>query len=90
MEILEPILHVDVHELPHVLQPIRAFHHQVYDAESGKIFAARDHMGISSMYIGYGKDGSVWFASEMKVRVYSWVLFRLFVTVAGLSLVAGV
>lgn len=39
----------------------------VYDAESGKIFAARDQMGISSMYIGYGKDGSVWFASEMKV-----------------------
>ena len=44
---------------------------QLYDAETGRIFAGRDHMGISSMYIGYGKDGSVWFASEMKVRVSS-------------------
>uniref|UniRef100_A0A6T7VL96 asparagine synthase (glutamine-hydrolyzing) n=1 Tax=Pyramimonas obovata TaxID=1411642 RepID=A0A6T7VL96_9CHLO len=38
----------------------------LYDSETGRIFAGRDHMGISSMYVGYGKDGSVWFASEMK------------------------
>lgn len=38
----------------------------LYDSETGSIFAARDHMGISSMYIAHGKDGSLWFASEMK------------------------
>mmetsp|Transcript_23830 Transcript_23830/g.45382 ORF Transcript_23830/g.45382 Transcript_23830/m.45382 type:complete len:694 (+) Transcript_23830:102-2183(+) len=39
------------------------------DEETGSFFAARDHMGLSSMYIGYGTDGSVWFASEMKCFV---------------------
>lgn len=29
--------------------------------------AIRDHMGITPMYVGYGADGSVWFASELKV-----------------------
>ena len=31
--------------------------------------AIRDHMGITPLYIGYGADGSVWFASEMKALV---------------------
>lgn len=38
----------------------------VYDDKNKRIYAGRDHMGICPMYIGYGKDGSVWFASEMK------------------------
>jgi asparagine synthetase B (glutamine-hydrolysing) len=40
----------------------------VVDEKTGKVFAARDHMGKIPMYIAYGKDGSTWFASEMKVR----------------------
>ena len=30
------------------------------------IFAARDPMGVKPLYYGEGKDGSLWFASEMK------------------------
>ena len=30
------------------------------------ILAARDHCGIKPLYIGYGKGGSIWFASELK------------------------
>ena len=26
----------------------------------------RDHMGITPLYIGWGDDGSIWVASEMK------------------------
>ena len=40
----------------------------VNDTKHNRIYAARDHMGICPMYIAYGKDGSIWFASEMKVR----------------------
>jgi hypothetical protein len=40
---------------------------QLYDEAKGTTFAARDHMGKIPLYIGYGKDGSKWFASEMKV-----------------------
>eukprot|EP00288_Rhodomonas_lens_P012893 CAMPEP_0177707586 /NCGR_PEP_ID=MMETSP0484_2-20121128/9832_1 /TAXON_ID=354590 /ORGANISM="Rhodomonas lens, Strain RHODO" /LENGTH=635 /DNA_ID=CAMNT_0019219113 /DNA_START=43 /DNA_END=1950 /DNA_ORIENTATION=- len=34
--------------------------------EKGEFYAARDPMGVDSMYMGWGKDGAVWFASEMK------------------------
>jgi asparagine synthetase B (glutamine-hydrolysing) len=34
------------------------------------VIAARDHCGIKPLYIGYGKGGSVWFASELKVGLY--------------------
>jgi asparagine synthase (glutamine-hydrolysing) len=39
------------------------------DAKTGCVYAARDHMGICPLYIAYGHDGSVWFASEMKCFV---------------------
>ena len=32
-------------------------------------YAARDPIGVCSLYQGWGKDGSVWFASEMKCLV---------------------
>lgn len=38
----------------------------VYDKRDNSYIACRDHIGITPLYIGYGKDGSVWFASEMK------------------------
>ena len=41
----------------------------LYDKKNGRVYAGRDHMGICPMYIGYGTDGSVWFASEMKCFV---------------------
>jgi asparagine synthetase B (glutamine-hydrolysing) len=33
----------------------------------GSFLVIRDHMGITPLYMGYGTDGSIWFASEMKV-----------------------
>ena len=41
----------------------------LYDKKNGRVYAGRDHMGICPMYIAYGHDGSVWFASEMKCFV---------------------
>ncbi|OUS43683.1 asparagine synthetase [Ostreococcus tauri] len=38
----------------------------IEDRENDVIVAARDHMGKIPMYMANGKDGSVWFSSEMK------------------------
>lgn len=38
----------------------------LYDRKTDTYFAARDHMGITPLYVGWGNDGSVYFASEMK------------------------
>eukprot|EP00802_Teleaulax_amphioxeia_P000911 Tamp_00912.p1 GENE.Tamp_00912~~Tamp_00912.p1 ORF type:complete len:630 (+),score=163.58 Tamp_00912:330-2219(+) len=38
--------------------------------EKGEFYAARDPIGVASMYMGWGADGSVWFASEMKALVH--------------------
>lgn len=34
----------------------------------------RDPFGVTSMYIGWGKDGSIWVANEMKCLVVSNLL----------------
>ena len=31
-----------------------------------EVLAARDHCGIKPLYIGYGHNGEIWFASELK------------------------
>mmetsp|Transcript_42057 Transcript_42057/g.50987 ORF Transcript_42057/g.50987 Transcript_42057/m.50987 type:complete len:569 (+) Transcript_42057:118-1824(+) len=36
------------------------------DTRDNSFIAARDPIGITCMYLGYGRDGSVWFSSEMK------------------------
>lgn len=38
----------------------------ILDERTGYFCAARDPIGICSLYWGHGADGSVWFASEMK------------------------
>ena len=38
----------------------------LHDEKTGRVLACRDHMGIIPLYIGWGRDGSLWFASEMK------------------------
>mmetsp|Transcript_22278 Transcript_22278/g.69750 ORF Transcript_22278/g.69750 Transcript_22278/m.69750 type:complete len:625 (-) Transcript_22278:441-2315(-) len=38
----------------------------VFDRRTGFYGAARDHIGITSLYMGFGMDGSIWFASELK------------------------
>ena len=39
------------------------------DIETGAWIAARDHVGISPLYVGHHADGTIWFASEMKALV---------------------
>jgi len=36
------------------------------DLRDNSFIAARDPLGITPLYLGWGNDGSVWFASEMK------------------------
>ncbi|CAK4203145.1 unnamed protein product [Aphanomyces euteiches] len=50
----------------------------LYDSSKDLLIAARDHMGITPLYYGYGADGSVWFASEMKALEHGCVRFDLF------------
>ncbi|RWS30239.1 hypothetical protein B4U80_01044, partial [Leptotrombidium deliense] len=38
----------------------------IYDSRDNSFFAARDPIGVVPLYIGWGKDGSLWFASELK------------------------
>ncbi|TMW58366.1 hypothetical protein Poli38472_009925 [Pythium oligandrum] len=50
----------------------------LYDAKKQVLIAARDHMGITPLYYGYGADGSVWFASELKALEHGCVRFEPF------------
>lgn len=36
------------------------------DSRNNTFYAARDPLGVTCMYIGWGRDGSVWLSSEMK------------------------
>ena len=45
------------------------FAYVIEDKRDGTIVAGRDHMGKIPCYIAHGKDGSVWFSSEMKTLV---------------------
>jgi len=41
----------------------------LYDINKDEMYVVKDHMGITPLYFGYGIDGSIWFASEMKALV---------------------
>jgi len=41
----------------------------LHDSETNEFVVVRDHIGITPLYIGWGNDGSVWLASEMKAIV---------------------
>lgn len=53
--------------LVHEMDGIFAF--VISDGASGDFLAARDPIGVMSLYIGHKCDGSVWFASELKALV---------------------
>ncbi|MBS3165703.1 asparagine synthase B [Candidatus Woesearchaeota archaeon] len=38
----------------------------LYDSQTGEYFAARDHMGICPLYIGWDEQGTTYFSSELK------------------------
>jgi asparagine synthase (glutamine-hydrolysing) len=50
----------------------------LYDRSLDLYFVARDHMGITPLYIGWGNDGSVYVASEMKSLVGECNKFQCF------------
>ncbi|PRP78892.1 hypothetical protein PROFUN_13331 [Planoprotostelium fungivorum] len=41
----------------------------ISDSTNNTFLAARDPIGVCSMYVGWGRDGSIWFASEMKALI---------------------
>ena len=41
----------------------------ILDEVTGEMYAARDPVGVNSLYMGAGLDGSTWFASEAKALV---------------------
>ncbi|CAI5487715.1 unnamed protein product [Closterium sp. Naga37s-1] len=63
-------------ELVQELDGIFAF--VLLDTRDNSFIAARDPMGVCSMYIGWGRDGSVWFASEMKALKDECERFEIF------------
>jgi hypothetical protein len=50
----------------------------VFDPVKNTFLAARDHVGIIPLYIGWGMDGSIWFSSEMKVVERTCARFQQF------------
>jgi asparagine synthase (glutamine-hydrolysing) len=50
----------------------------LHDSKTDTYVAARDHMGITPLYIGWGDDGSVWLASEMKSLIGRCTKFQNF------------
>eukprot|EP00978_Attheya_sp_CCMP212_P027774 scaffold93922_cov46-Attheya_sp.AAC.3 len=50
----------------------------LYDKSQDLYLAVRDHIGITPLYIGWGNDGSVYFASELKSLVNECIRFQNF------------
>ncbi|KAJ7525345.1 hypothetical protein O6H91_17G046600 [Diphasiastrum complanatum] len=48
------------------------------DTRDNSFIAARDPIGITPLYLGWGIDGSVWFASEMKALKDDCERFEIF------------
>jgi len=66
----EPILHLYEQQGSQFLKELRGMYAFVLvDEKDGSFLAARDPMGIIPLYYGFGPDGSMWFASEMKALV---------------------
>jgi len=63
-------------ELPNKLRGMFSF--ILYDKSKDLYFIARDHLGITPLYIGWGNDGSVYVASEMKSLIGECSKFQQF------------
>lgn len=60
----------------HQLDGIFAF--VLSDEKNNHFFAARDPIGVCPLYVGWGKDGSLWFASEFKALANECERFQEF------------
>ncbi|EWM23351.1 asparagine synthetase [Nannochloropsis gaditana] len=63
-EVIIPLYLKHGRDFPRFLRGMFSF--VLYDRRDDSFFVLRDHMGITPLYAGYGADGSIWFASEMK------------------------
>lgn len=70
---------VDVEALKRALNQLKGmFGFVLHDARDESFVCARDHMGIIPLYIGWGSDGSVRVASELKALADACVRFEAF------------
>ncbi|EGG22449.1 asparagine synthetase [Cavenderia fasciculata] len=75
----EPILHAYEEEGDNFVDSLSGdFAFVLYDTKTKSYLAARDPIGVVPLYIGWGKDGSTWFASEMKALKDDCVRFQSF------------
>lgn len=65
-----------INEFPNLLRGMFSF--VIYDRRDKSYYAVRDHVGITPLYLGYGTDGSVWIASEMKALATDCATFQPF------------
>jgi asparagine synthase (glutamine-hydrolysing) len=65
-----------IHDFPNMLRGMFSF--VIYDRRDKSYYAVRDHVGITPLYLGYGTDGSVWIASEMKALATDCATFQPF------------
>ena len=63
-------------DFPRLLRGMFSF--ILYDREKDIFFLCRDHLGITPLYIGWGNDGSVYVASEMKSLIGECTKFQSF------------
>jgi asparagine synthase (glutamine-hydrolysing) len=63
-------------ELPKLLRGMFSF--ILYDRNNDLYYIVRDHLGITPLYIGWGNDGSVYVASEMKSLIGECTKFQQF------------
>jgi hypothetical protein len=64
LQVISHLYEMHGHEVASMLDGFFAF--VVLDTRNNTFYAARDHLGITCLYIGWGRDGSVWLSSEMK------------------------
>lgn len=64
---------------PNMVNSLRGmFSFFLYDKTNDSFLVARDHIGITPLYIGWGNDGSVHISSELKALVSSCTKFQQF------------
>lgn len=75
-EVLLPLYQRHGPSMLHRLRGMWAF--VLLNRKTGAFFVARDHVGICPLYMGWGRDGSLVFASEMKALAPLCVRFQIF------------
>jgi asparagine synthase (glutamine-hydrolysing) len=63
-------------DLPRHLRGMFSF--ILYDRTQDQFVVARDHVGITPLYIGWGNDGSIYVSSELKSLIGECTKFRQF------------